>query len=494
MNAVFFNRDFTPAIPLQFQTVEVDRYSWTMYGGPDSASLRIMTSADKWEMAKLLRCPVEIHGGDGRCNWWGYVNKVTIPYGSMRVGIGLDNMFNKVAVTYSFMDTGSSASSEQKQTDWADDDVSVAEYGQKEAILNAQNCSLERAESMRDVYLGDHKFAPLEVEYSGGNDWIEVECVGWIRTLDWHFYSKATTTNVVTTTQISAIYNDSDQFFNGIIIVNASGISSNEYRDGKATAYTYIMELIAAGTSNDLPLLADVDQTRYLRIYERVAETSQSVLYTLCSDGRLESIGYTVPASHCVCSKWVSIKDLPAGIGGLTAVRSFFISNSEYDVKTDTCTYKPAGAFDAVRLAKWLAVDNQAPAPAIGIAGGVLPLPVYSPPVPAAATSNYTSYTWVVTSPEVAGVQGPKLKSAKKAAYITSAVVGGTSAKFNIETCSAPGGSGTNLLGSDQTATTSGASGTSSTSLAVDTWLWLDISEVTGEVDQLAVTLTVTPP
>src|SRR3972149_8343508 len=106
MNVIFYNRDFSNALPLPASVaVTVERYSHHMIGGPEHAYLRLSLGADRWETMKLLRRPVEIWDG-GKWLWWGYVNKVTVPNGQkQRIGLGLDELYNHVIVSYADGDT-----------------------------------------------------------------------------------------------------------------------------------------------------------------------------------------------------------------------------------------------------------------------------------------------------------------------------------------------------------------------------------------------------
>lgn len=357
MKVVFYNRDFTSQVPLSHLKITVERYSHSMIGGPDTAYIKIETSGDNWELTKLLRAPVEIYDGDGHLNWWGYVNRMTVPNGEIMVGMGLDNMFNYVAANYSLLDDGSSSATSQVVTSWASDAASILEYGQKEKLLTINNATAAQAEGARDTYLAGYKYAPPEIELSGGNtNHIRIECYGWFKTLEWKYYANATTSNLATTAQIRAIVTSAGQFFRGTLIENASGISSNQYRDGTQNALTQISELLNAGTTAIKPLLARVDKDRYLHVYQRQAESPE---YLMRNDGNLETLlGQTVKPSHCVNAAWVRIRDIPDILGGLSAMRNFFIESAEYNAEQDKTIYRPAGAFEPVRLAKWFGVDK----------------------------------------------------------------------------------------------------------------------------------------
>jgi hypothetical protein len=108
--------------------------------------------------------------------------------------------------------------------------------------------------------------------------------------------------------------------------------------------------------------------------------------------------------------------------------------------------------------------------------------------------TNVRTFTWVITTPAVGGIPGPRLKVAATATRIDSYVTAATSVTFNIEERSTIGSAGSNLLSSDQVADTNGETTTSfaDSALAADNWLWLDISAISGTPGTLVVTLSMT--
>lgn len=171
----------------------------------------------------------------------------------------------------------------------------------------------------------------------------------------------------------------------GTLIENVSGIDSNQYRDGTQNALTQILELMNAGTTAIQPLLAKVDKDRYLHIYQRQAESPE---YLMKNNGQLETLlGQEVKPSYCINAAWVRIKDIPDMLGGLSAMRNFFIESAEYDVENDRTIYRPAGAFEPIRLAKWLGVDTANNYGSRGTGGGFFP-PYHTHP----ASGGITDY------------------------------------------------------------------------------------------------------
>lgn len=322
-NIIFFNRDFTGSIPLNID-IDVERYSISQIGGCDKATLKTPVTADKWELIKLLRCPVEVYGEDGGIKWWGYVNRVIIPHGKLRVGLGLSGLYNKVDVAY----TDGTATSSDTQ--------SVAEFGTKEFYINLSNATQTEGENYRDTYLANHQYAVPEIELSGGNEEIVIECNGWWQTLGWKYYTQADTGAVENTTQITDMVTSCGQFLNGVVIENTSGLTSVPTRDGTGTALNYIIELLNAGSSNARPMLAYVDSRRYLHVYERPAERTDFIMR---DDGKLETVlGKLVEPENCLAAIWVKLKGTPDVLGGVNVLRPFFIERAEY-VEQDESDY-----------------------------------------------------------------------------------------------------------------------------------------------------------
>lgn len=341
MKPVFYKRDFSGKLPLpDTLNLQVRRYSHSMEGGPYKATITAAATADKWELRKLLRCPVEIYGSDGRLNWWGYVARVTIPQGEQNFGYSLDNMYNHVRVRYE--DDGVTVAGTNA--------VSLSEYGQKELIIRSYSLNGIEATQLRETELKDKKNPTPEITFGSG-DAVEIECLGWYETLRWKHYNNTTESNVSNTTQIETIVGDVGQFINGVLIEDSAGVVSNQerdYRDGLSC----VNELLQAGTINNRPLLSRVDSNRYLHVWERGAAPVDggNIDYIMRDDGRLiqKAGGSIVPDQHCTVAKWVKAKGSPNEF-------AFFIESAEYDVARDKTTYRPAGGYEQQRLARYIA-------------------------------------------------------------------------------------------------------------------------------------------
>jgi hypothetical protein len=108
-------------------------------------------------------------------------------------------------------------------------------------------------------------------------------------------------------------------------------------------------------------------------------------------------------------------------------------------------------------------------------------------------------YCWSLGTVAIGGVLGPQLSAAETAVEIVACIYGGTSGVvFNIEERATGSAAGVNLLTADFTVTGAGAqmttTGFTNSALAADCMLYLDISNVTGTVTGLSVTLHTTEP
>ena len=137
----FYSRDFNnpvlssahalgyPVVPRA--AIAPQALTWTAFGGPDRSTLRVDGSATTLlQLAGLLRCPVRISDQVASPVWWGYVDKVTFNFYGSLFSISLDQLFNKVKVTYSFISPDNRLA-DQLETDYAESAASQIEIGIK---------------------------------------------------------------------------------------------------------------------------------------------------------------------------------------------------------------------------------------------------------------------------------------------------------------------------------------------------------------------------
>lgn len=150
-------------------------------------------------------------------------------------------------------------------------------------------------------------------------------------------------TLVETSQQIKSLVTSFGQFLRRIRIEDASGITTESYRDGDTTAIYEIERLMMVGTSNNRRLLAQVNEDRSVRIYEQDAATSPQ--YSMDVRGNiLDAYGGMVKKSLCPAGVWVEARDIIPGpallqIGGL---QPFFVEEAEYNAIDDRLSLQAA--------------------------------------------------------------------------------------------------------------------------------------------------------
>ncbi len=315
-----------PSSPqLQF---EPTRYNFAAMGGPQWAEINVSgAQTELWRLLGWLRYAVTIRNALFQPVWWGYVHAAEIQIGDSRYGVSLDEMFNRVAVAYSFVAPGSQTVGVRETTDWATHADSIAEYGTKEVLASVDGATQAQAEAVRDRLLDEHKW-PMMLPASG-NSRSQLVCYGWWRTLDWRYYSDSGVSSVQTTTQAADIVTASGQFLTGMDIVTASGLSTSEYRAGDNTALDVMTTLLRAGTSGGSRLLATVTPERRLRI---AAEPSaQNPTLKLRDQQLMDAYGNRLPVGLLPVGQWVMQDGIPQ-ISAVASLSPLFLDEAEYNV------------------------------------------------------------------------------------------------------------------------------------------------------------------
>lgn len=155
-----------------------------------------------------------------------------------------------------------------------------------------------------------------------------------------------------TTTQISQIVTGAGQFLTGTVVENASGIETNQYRQGANDALAELTDLLAIGTSNARRLLCEVRQDRKLRVWEEAAYAGTPG-YVRRLSGEIVGVG-GIPcgAGKLVAGEWLRIETPLRTAEGLAADPTLlFIERMEYDAARNEYAVTPRGAPNIWRLA-----------------------------------------------------------------------------------------------------------------------------------------------
>ena len=188
-NLTFFNRDFSSKPQHPF-SLAVRKLSWSAFGGCDQAFLSGQVPVDRLvEFTSLLRCPVTVSDPFSLPVWWGFVDRIDIIFEKSNYSITLEDLFNRVAVFYSFLSPDNRLA-DRASTPFAGDLFSISEYGTREVMLPRDNISDDFALQLRDTFLALHSrpraFLGINQDYEDPH--IEVHCSGWFSTLNWKYY------------------------------------------------------------------------------------------------------------------------------------------------------------------------------------------------------------------------------------------------------------------------------------------------------------------
>jgi hypothetical protein len=207
------DRDFTDYMPDLNLSFEVKAAEWDALGGPKSAKVTVSgPNREIWELLEWLRFEVTLRTHLSERFWWGYVSEVSIKQASSAIKMTLSEMFNNIKVTYSYIPTGSSEVGEQRETDWAGDDDSMATYGIKELIASMDGATQAVAEARRDAILSARKYPQGTFDHdswamdaqqlanAGGEEQepitAELTLAGWWQTLDWQYAEEPPVTGI----------------------------------------------------------------------------------------------------------------------------------------------------------------------------------------------------------------------------------------------------------------------------------------------------------
>lgn len=318
----------------------VQRYSWSVFGGPKRAEVTVKAEDenDLWEMIERLRCPLILYSTRGDAVWWGYIAEVELTLPAWTVGVTIDSMYNRIAVAYT-SDAG------RQTTGWLEDTDSSAEYGVKELLYTSSGSAQAHAEAARAMLLAQKKYPiPTITPADGGEPGVTLRGRGWYDTLGWCYYQNVGTDLVDTATQVSTIATAAGEYLTAVDLDVTSGLSISEFRDGDGLALYEIEELLKMGTSNYRRMLATVDINRRLRVYE---EPTSANPYLISKRGELRD-AFDVPVRRetCPVGVYARLKDVIPGsldTSKLADPSLMFIEEAEYEPAGDRLTLTPRG-------------------------------------------------------------------------------------------------------------------------------------------------------
>jgi hypothetical protein len=121
-------------------------------GGCKQATISASGSAESLAyLCGWLGDQVEIYNEMGDVVWWGDLWEIEVQLGQIVVNLSLDNIYNRVAVTYPFI--LGDGSEESRTTDWVEDTISSDRYGKRELLYGLPATLGLSATAVRDLVL-----------------------------------------------------------------------------------------------------------------------------------------------------------------------------------------------------------------------------------------------------------------------------------------------------------------------------------------------------
>lgn len=185
----FYEHDFSVPILIGLHMQPV-KLSWSVYGGPEFAEIRLDGEAGKLlQMTRLIRCPVQISDSSGRPVWWGFVQDVLIFLDEVKIKVSLADLYNRVTVHYTFI-SPDSTTADDFWTTTANFQPSQDVYGVKAITLHRSGIDDNFAEELRDTFLNLSAWprSILSQRLERGSTHARVRCSGWFKTLAWQGY------------------------------------------------------------------------------------------------------------------------------------------------------------------------------------------------------------------------------------------------------------------------------------------------------------------
>ena len=158
-----------------------------------------------------------------------------------------------------------------------------------------------------------------------------------------------------TSVQMDNMITDEGEHIAVVNIEDASGVYSNQYRNGDHKAQYEIEKHMETGNSSGTRYLSEVTTNREARVYLEPTYNS-SLAYLLKKDGSLSNhLNSFVHPEFCTVGVWVDTKDVIPLAGASTRLSNLspvFIESAEYSGMSGKCRYTPRGIPEPWELIK----------------------------------------------------------------------------------------------------------------------------------------------
>lgn len=213
--------------------------------------------------------------------WEGLINRITFNVGNVSYSIGMDELANRVSVTYT------AAANVISQTTVADNTASQSMYGikQDQIEFGGDPSAGTQRTRLRDTILAERAFPQTSITQGGGQtNLVHLECIGMFHTLEWEYIFSVTsaantqfdtriTTNILPALANAATFFDNTDFTQ---IVTNAGTTPAQTR---MSAWDKILQIAEAGDASSY-WLAGITPTNW--------QTKKRVLYYKSSNAAVE--------------------------------------------------------------------------------------------------------------------------------------------------------------------------------------------------------------
>ena len=298
--------------------------------------------------------------------WEGFINRMTFDAGGVQYTASLDEMTNRVTVTYT--DPAASATIAQI-TAAADNTDSQSIYGIKQENIDfGYMRAATGTTALRDTILAQKAYPKTSITRGQGAGLLHIELLGFYHTMYWHVHTTAGTTTQTLTVMVGLVLsgnpNSTTFFDNGDttdVLANPTTINAEHVK--RETAWDTLMkfqEVGNAGVAWVVGVTPTLFSTGTRRLYYRPANTT--IKYTARqSDGlRIRNpYGQLVPPWTVQPDGGVRVSDMLIGWDGVgDNPAETYIKTITYDANQQTVDYqgdddtRAEGAFQLKRYGR----------------------------------------------------------------------------------------------------------------------------------------------
>lgn len=333
-------------VPLPFGLqITPKRYSETAVGGPERAELEVQGPVPALRaLLRWLGYRIVIRSRNHSPVWNGIIDEVFLALSGFSVGLSIKEMFNRISVLYTSTEDGATISG---QTDWAQDDESIAKYGYKELVYSAADIGATQAISLRDTLLGQYaKPVPVVQVERSTSPHVAIFATGIYATFERRYYAQPIGL------EANDVNGDSEQLLgHGIAASTTIGFT----RDGKIHDINGKLKSFVATTTIAITGSASNNGSRKVNS----AENKDPQIYTATTisfDPIDDVMDSAKDLGFCRTNDWIQISG--AGQSSNNGIKRVKDSGAEHmTVAPDTITLEGAGASVSVKRGNTMDTD-----------------------------------------------------------------------------------------------------------------------------------------